>query len=185
MMNSVPPEKDDFQVDLTFSGQNKSYARPIALVIVVVGVGLIILSMTTNMAAYLLPMNDAYLQVLVPVAPDGAEPLSLRSLSQEIKDKTIVVHGSVANRTDYPVPNLLAVVEMQDTTGRFPQTIEAPVDPVELLPQAAGNFTAMATLQEKPAGYLVKFRLGDGPFVPHKDERAPALDIKVSPAVPK
>jgi hypothetical protein len=40
----------------------------------------------------------------------------------------------------------------------------------------------MATLQEKPAGYLVKFRLLDGPLVPHKDERAPAFDFKVTPA---
>ena len=180
----MSPDKEDFQVDLTFSGEKKSHARPIALVIAILGIALIVATMTTDIATYLLPMDDLYLQVLVPVAADGAEPLSLRSLTQDIKDKTIIVNGSVGNRTDYPVMNILAVVEMQDTTGRFGQTIEAPVDPVELLPQAVGNFTATATLQEKPAGYLVKFRLADGPFVPHKDERAPApaLDIKIAPA---
>jgi hypothetical protein len=179
------PEKDNFNVDLTFSGRDNTYVKPVAAVIALIGIAFIVATMTTDVAAYLLPMDDAYLQILVPVAADGAGPLSLRALSQEIKDKTIVVNGSVANRTDYPVSNIVAVVEMQDTTGRFPQTIEAPVDPVELAPQAAGNFTAMATLEGKPAGYLVKFRLLDGPFVPHIDERAPALDIKVVPAPPK
>jgi hypothetical protein len=181
------PEKEDFHVDLTFSGENKSHARPIGLVIALLGIGLIVATLTTDIAANLLPMDDRYLLVLVPLAPDGAEPFSLRSLTQEIKDKTMVVNGTVANRTEYPVMNILAVIEMQDTTGRFPQTIEAPIDPVELLPQAVGNFTATATLQEKPSGYLVKFRLAEGPFVPHKDERAPSLDIRVAPApvVPK
>jgi hypothetical protein len=39
----------------------------------------------------------------------------------------------------------------------------------------------MATLQERPAGYIVKFRLKDGPFIQHKDERAPAPTITTQP----
>ena len=42
-----------------------------------------------------------------------------------------------------------------------------------------GEFTAMATLQEKPAGYLVKFQIANGPFVPHKDDRASTYGITV------
>ena len=81
------------------------------------------------------------------------------------------------NRADRPVSNIIAVVEIQDTTGRFPQTKEVPVMPAELPPQATGTFTAMATLQENPGAYLVKFRFEDGPFIPHKDDRGPAITI--------
>ncbi len=173
----MAPENDDFRVDLTFSGRDKNYARPVGIGVAVVLILFMAVTMTTNVAAFLLPMDDQYLQILVPVAADGTEALSLTSLSQQIQDKTMSVTGTVANRTDYPISGVVAVVEMQDTTGRFPQTIEAPVDPAELPSKGAGTFMAMATLQEKPAGYLVKFRLADGPFVPHKDDRAPVLSI--------
>ena len=177
MMNTVPPENDDFQVDLTFSGQDKHSAYLVGSIAAVAGIAFIILTMTTDVAARLLPMDDQYLQVLVPVAADGAEPLSLQELGHEINDKTIAVHGAVANRTDYDVANVVAVVEMQDTTGRFPQTLEVPVEPADLPPQASGNFMASATLEERPAGYVIKFRLVDGPFLPHKDDRAATLGV--------
>ncbi len=173
---STPP-KDDFQVDLTFSGRDKSYARPVAIVVAAAGILFAIATMATNVAVYLLPMNDLYLQVLVPVAADGAEPLSLQSLAQEVTGKTMVVRGSVSNRTDYPVSGLVAVIDMQDTTSRFGQTVEAPVEPAELPSRAAGTFMAMATLEEKPAGYVIKFKLADGPLVPHKDERAVSFTL--------
>ena len=171
------PQKDDFHIDLTFSGQDRNYARPIAIIVAIAGIIFIIATMTTNVAAYLLPMDDQYLQVLVPIAADGGEPLALKSLEQEVNDKTMAVRGSVSNRTDYGVSNVVAVIEMQDTTGRFPQTIEAPVEPIDLPSQAIGTFMTTSTLQEKPAGYVIKFRLADGPFVPHRDERAPAFAI--------
>jgi hypothetical protein len=101
----------------------------------------------------------------------------------DITEKTISVSGSIMNRSDQPVQNIIAVVQMQDTTGRFPQTQEVPVMPAELAPQATGTFMAMATLQEKPGGYLVKFRFQDGPFIPHRDERPPAITI--TPQLPK
>ena len=177
MMDDVPPENDDFHVDLRFSGQDKHTAYLVGGIAAVAGVAFIVLTMTTGVAAWLLPMDDQYLQVLVPIAADGAEPLSLQALGHEITDKTIAVHGTVANRTDYDMANVVAVVEMQDTTGRFAQTIEVPVEPAVLPPQATGNFMATATLQEKPAGYVIKFRLGDGPFLPHKDDRAATFGV--------
>src|SRR5262245_46301532 len=133
--------------------------------------------MTTSVAAKLLPMSDEYLQVMVPVAPDGGEPLSLTSLMHELNEKTISVSGSVMNRSTQPVSDIIAVVELLDTTGRFPQTQEVPVLPKDLPPQSTGTFTASATLQENPGGYVVKFRFEDGPFIPHKDERGPAISI--------
>jgi hypothetical protein len=137
--------------------------------------------MTTNVAARLLPMSDDYLQAMIPSAPDGAAPLGLIMLSHEITEKTISVTGTVSNRTRETMSNVLAVVQMQDTTGRFPQTAEVPVMPAELPPQGTATFMTMATLREKPGAYILKFRFADGPFIPHKDERGPAVSITPEP----
>src|SRR5262249_14860484 len=141
----------------------------------------IVATMTTSVAAKLLPMSDQYLQVMIPVAPDGGEPLSLTSLTHDIQDKTISVSGSVMNRTDQMMSGVVAVVDLQDTTGRFPQMQEIPLMPVDLPPKGEAMFMAMATLQEKPGGYIVKFRFADGPFIPHKDERGFAPQISITP----
>ena len=171
------PERDDFKVDLTFTGRESVYPRAIAIGSAIAGIIFIIATMTTNVSAKLLPMTDQYLQAMVPVASDGGEPLSLTSLMHELNDKTISVSGSVLNRSEQPVSDIIAVVEMLDTTGRFPQTQEVPVIPKDLPPQSSGTFMASATLQENPGGYIVKFRFEDGPFIPHKDERGPAISI--------
>lgn len=178
-MDVMPPENDDFHVDMTFSGRDRNFGRPLAIAVAVVGVLLIVTTVTTNFAAYLLPMSDEYLQILVPVMADGTEPLGLRTLEHEIMEKTIVVRGTVQNRTDYPVSHIAVVVDMQDTTGRFSQTVEAPVEPMELASQGMGIFSGTATLQEKPAGYFVKFRIADGPFIPHKDDRLSTFGVTV------
>jgi hypothetical protein len=137
--------------------------------------------MITGVAARILPMTDEYLQAMVPALPDGSEPLGLTSLMHDITDKTLTVSGSIVNRADRPMSNIVVVVQMQDTTGRFPQTVTVPVMPVDLQPKATGSFMAMATLQEKPAGYILKFRFADGPFIPHKDDRGPAITITPQP----
>ncbi len=173
----------DLQLDLTFTSREKSYARPVGIGVAGVLIFFIILTMTTTVASSVLPMRDEYLLVMIPPAPDGAEPLALKSLKYDADDQTISVNGSIMNRATQPMSNVLAVVEMQDTTGRFPQTVEVPVLPQDLLPQAEGTFAAMATLQGKPGAFVVKFRLADGPFIPHRDERAP--EITITPQQPK
>ena len=132
--------ENDFQIHLTFTGRDSNYAQWVALGAAVVGIVFIILTMTTNVAAEFLPMSDDYLQVMIPVAPDGGEPLSLTSLKHELDGKMISVGGSVMNRADQPISGLVAVVELLDTTGRFPQTHEIPVMPTDLAPQATGTF---------------------------------------------
>jgi hypothetical protein len=181
----VPPENNEFHIDTTFTGRDSVAFWWTAVGVAAAGIVFIIATMTTNVAASLLPMSDDYLQVMIPVAPDGGEPLSLRTLDHEIKEKTISVKGSVANRTTAPISDVIAVVELHDTTGRFPQTQEIPLMPAELQPEAVSTFEATATLQEKPGGYLVKFRFMDGPFIPHKDERAPAITITPQAPAPK
>jgi hypothetical protein len=177
----MPPENNDFHIDMTFTGRHTDYSRPIGIGVAIVGVIFVLSTMFTNVAAKLLPMSDDYLQVMIPPAPDGAEPLGLASLTHDINEKTISINGSVTNRTDQPVSGILAVVEMQDTTGRFPQTQEVPVMPQDLAAHATGTFMTMATLQEKPGGYIIKFRFADGPFIPHKDERSAPPTITIAP----
>ena len=168
----TPPENDDFRFNLSASVPGKSYARSVGAGVAALSIVFIILTMTTDLASHILPMKDDYLQVMIPPAPDGAEPLSLRILEHEIVDKTITVRGSVMNLTDYTISGLRAVVEALDTTGRFGQTLELPLDPAALPAHGAANFQTTVTLQEKPVGYNLKFRFVDGPFVPHKDERS-------------
>jgi hypothetical protein len=177
----VPPENEDFQIHLTFTGRDSEYPRWIAIGVAIAGIIFIISTMTTNVAAKILPMTDDYLQAMVPVAPDGGEPLSLTALTHDLQDKTISVSGSVMNRADRPISGLVAVIELLDTTGRFPQTHEITVMPPDLPPMATGTFMVTATLQENPGGYIVKFRFEDGPFIPHKDERGPAISIVPQP----
>jgi hypothetical protein len=172
----VLPDDDELRLDLRFTGAQKNY-RPIGIGAAAVLILFIILTMTTSVASKILPMSDEYLLVMIPPAPDGAEPLALKSLMHEIDEKTISVSGSIMNRTQQPMLDVRAVVEMQDTTGRFPQTVEVPIQPPDLAPQAVGTFMTMATLQENPGGYVVKFRFADGPFIPHRDERAPEITI--------
>ena len=171
------PDNQEFHVDLSFSAVDTHKRFLIASITAVCATVFIVLTMTTSLASHLLPMNDEYLQVLIPVAGDGKEPLGLKSLDHDIKDNTAAVRGTVENRTDYAISGVLAVIEFQDTTTRFPQTVEAAIDPVELAPKQTGSFTASATLPQKIAGYLIKFKLAnDGPFLPHKDDR-PTLGI--------
>src|ERR1051325_9646339 len=123
------PLNDDLHLELTFTSREKSYARPVGIGVAAALILFIILTMMTAVASSILPMRDEYLLVMIPPAPDGAEPLALKSLKYEADDQTISVSGSITNRATRPMSNVLAVVEMQDTTGRFPQTIEVPVQP--------------------------------------------------------
>ena len=178
-------QNDDFHLDLTFTGTHKSYARPVGIGVAAASIFFILLTMTTSVSSKILPMSDDYLLVMIPPAPDGAEALGIKTLNYAADDNTnaISVTGSVMNRTKQPMSDVLAVVEMQDTTGRFPKTLEVPVQPTDLGPQAAGNFSAMATLDGKPGAFVVKFRFADGPFIPHRDERAP--EVTITPQQPQ
>jgi hypothetical protein len=172
------PEDQDFHVDISFSAEDTHKKFLISSIVAGAAILFIILTMTTSLSSHLLPMSDDYLQVLIPVAADGQEPLGLTSLEHDIKDNAGTVRGTVQNRTEYPVSGIVAVVDFQDTTSRFGQTLEAPVDPVELGPQQSGSFTANVTLPQKISGYVVKFKFADGPVLPHKDDR-PTLGITV------
>jgi hypothetical protein len=171
------PENDEFRIDLSASRPRTYTPRLVAGGIALFIIILIALTVTTNLASWLLPMRDDYLLAMIPKASDGAEPLALATLDHETSEKTITVRGSVMNRTDYPIAGMLVVIEVLDTTGRFGQTLELAPDPADLPAHATAAFQTTVTLQERPSIYSVKFRFKDGPFIPHKDERAATYGI--------
>src|SRR4051812_28562636 len=129
------PDNPEFHVDLSFSAVDTHKRFLIASITAACALLFIVLTMTTSLSAHLLPMNDEYLQVLIPIGADGKEPLGLKSLDHDIKDNMATVRGTVENRTSYAISGVVAVIDFQETTTRFPQTVETPVDPVELGPK--------------------------------------------------
>src|SRR5262245_8299016 len=170
----------EFKLDTRFSDAPSPYLRPAATVVAVLGIIGILLTMTTNVASRVLPMEDRYLQALVPQAPDGGLPLSLQVLRhQEPADKALTLEGSVVNRSSYSITDLEAVIQIQDRFGFTKQTVTVPVEPREIPTQGTGTFQTSIPLAEPPlSSYSVKFQILDGPFVPHKDDRTAAVDVK-------
>jgi hypothetical protein len=166
------PERNDFKLEMTFTGKGRDYSRPIGVVFVIIGITVILMSMTSNLASDILPMNDDYLQVLVPSAPDGKEPLALKTLDQQMTDSTVSITGTVLNRTDFPISGLDAEIQAMDASGHF-KTVEVPLTPSDIPSQGTGSFQATVTLDVKPSSYSLQFKLADGPEIPHRDDRAP------------
>src|SRR5262249_47780919 len=139
------PEKD-FRLDTRFSDRPSPYIRPAAIVFAVVGITIIILSMTTGFASRVLPMEDRYLTALIPQAPDGSEPLALRSIEQEITDTMATISGTVYNRTTFTITDLQAVINIRDKFGFNTQTVNVPLDPKDVPAQAAATFRSTIML---------------------------------------
>lgn len=179
---------------MTFTGKDRTLLiKRIAIIVAAGGVIFILATMTTSLAARLLPMSDQYLQVLVPQAPDGKEPLSLKTLDHNIDGTTLTVTGSVQNRTDFPVSGLLAVLTAQDVNYTR-QTASVPLSPAQIPSGGTGNFQITMNLPNQPGQYSVEFQVPDGPMVPHRDDRASSYgvpqpeaqpQIKVTPIPPK
>ena len=160
-----------FSLDLPGSKPRFDYLRIVSgtfIGLVIVG---IVLFSVTDLSSLILPMEDRYLDVLVPPTEDGTEPFILDELEQRLNDNTLSVDGRVINVSSDGVENVVAVIRAEDTTGRFPATLEIPVVPPILAPAETGSFSMNVTLREKPNGYSVRFKLENGPFVPHRDER--------------
>src|SRR5881409_252022 len=119
----------EFKLDTRFSDRPSTFVRPAAIIFAVIGITVIILSMTTGLASRLLPMEDKYLVALIPQAPDGAQPLSLRTLEHQATDTEVTVSGTVFNRTEFTVAGLQAVIDIHDKFGFTTQSVAVPLEP--------------------------------------------------------
>ena len=127
-------------------------------------------------------MDDAYLAALIPRGADGAEPFSLKSLEQEIAGSSLTVRGTIENRADFTIEGVLAVIQPLDQYGLSLMPIEVAVEPPDVPAHSSAMFQTTVMLSAPPSGYSVKFKITDGPLVPHKDERPPALPTITIPA---
>jgi hypothetical protein len=179
---STSPQ-DNFHLDMTFTGKDRTLlVKRVAVVVAAAGIIFIFATMTTSLAAHLLPMSDQYLQVLVPQAPDGKEPLALKTLDNSTEGNTLSVTGTIQNRTDFPISGLLAVLSAQDVRYNR-QTTSAPLTPGDIPSGGTGTFQVSITLPDQPGQYSVEFRIPDGPAVPHHDDRAASYGVPEQPKI--
>jgi hypothetical protein len=164
---------EEFKIDTRFSSSRGIF--PYLVGILGVGVVVVLFMLVTGIGRDRLPYSDFFFAVRVPQAKDGSEALSLAMLSYKETDKTVEITGEVANRTEAPIKGLLAVIAVTDKFTLPVQTVEIPIAPVDLAPEAMGTFQTTVMLGEHGfGGYSIQFRLPDnGPFVPHRDDRAP------------
>jgi hypothetical protein len=155
------------------------YVRILAGVVIGLAVLAIGVFSFTDLSSALLPMDDAYLTVLIPSTEDGSPPFVLDELSHDLSGNSLSVSGRVTNNSLRELENVLAVVRVEETTGRFPATLEVPVDPSPLPAGETGQFATSVTLPQQPDEYSVRFKLQDGPFVPHLDNRTGQREISL------
>jgi hypothetical protein len=168
---------------MTFTGKDRTLLiKRVATIVAAAGIVFIVASMTTSLAAHLLPMSDQYLQVLVPQAADGKEPVSLKTLDNSTEGTTLKVNGTILNRTDFPISGLLAVLTAQDVRYNR-QTTSVPTNPTEIPSGGTATFEFSLTLPDQPGQYSVEFRVPDGPVVPHHDDRASSYGIPEQPKI--
>ncbi|PYV45246.1 MAG: hypothetical protein DMG06_03200 [Acidobacteria bacterium] len=118
-----------------------------------------------------LPYSMDTAQVLVPEAPDGQEPIELLDLTNTISENRINIQGKIRNRTNQPIEDLLATV-----TVSFVSTVNTVAKDVALVPNKIepgfeALFQCEQPIEDKPAGFTVKFKLANGGIVRHKDSR--------------
>jgi hypothetical protein len=186
-MASTPPSDPaptgsaprDFSLHMSRSARERDYLRIGGGVVAGLAVLGILLVSFTDLSTSLLPMDDRHLRVLLPETAEGALPLTLTNVENDMDGNRVSVEGAVTNTSLEAVEDLLAVIALEETTGRFPETVEAPVEPVLLDPGDSGRFAVSVTMQQRPRSYSVRFRLADGPFVPHADGRGPAFEISI------
>lgn len=155
---------------------------PYVLGIVGLSVAVVLFMIVTGIGRDALPYSE-YFETRAPVAADGSEALSLQALAQEDDAKMVSIEGTVMNRTESAISGLVAVIAVTDKFTLPVQTVNVPIDPVDLAPNSTGVFRTTIPLGENGfGGYTLNFRLpDDGPFVPHKDERPLELTPSIEP----
>jgi hypothetical protein len=161
---------DDLQLETRFSKSRGLVPYVLGLIGLVVVV--VLFMVITGIGRDRLPFSE-YFKLRAPTAADGSEALSLQELTQVETDKTLMIEGKVANRTEKTISGLVAVIVVNDKFTLPSQTVNLPLNPPDLPAKGTATFQTTITLDEKGlGGYNVQFRLhDDGPFVPHKDER--------------
>jgi hypothetical protein len=175
---------EDFKIETRFSSSRGVF--PYILGILGVGVAVVLFMIVTGIGRDRLPYSDFFFAIRAPETADGSTALSLLTADYKESEKTVLISGTVKNRTEKPIKGLLAVLAVTDRFTLPVQTVSVPIEPAELAPQAVGTFQTTVTLGEHGfGGYALDFRLTDkGPFVPHEDERPQVPTLPSEPPKP-
>jgi hypothetical protein len=162
----------DIKLESRFS--EKSNLRWIALAVAAALLLLVVLTTFTSLPEKILPMTDESMRAMIPFGADGAQPLALKTIDQTVTGTTLRVFGTVENRTLREIKSVMVVIEPTGISKDPGKPVEAPVDPTDIPEQETAKFEVVAEMDETPGNYKVRFRVLDGPYLPHKDERPPA-----------
>lgn len=177
----VPPLPSDTEVGfspkLGASAWEYDYLRIGGGIFAGVAILIIILFSFTDLSEGVLPMEDRYLEILLPETEAGVRPLALVEVARVLDENRISASGRVRNTSLEPIENLTAVIAARETTSRFPETVEVPVDPALLEPGEEGTFDVAVTLRQRPTDFSIRFKIENGPFVPHSEESGYLIDL--------
>jgi hypothetical protein len=122
------------------------------------------------------------MSALSPLGADGGEPLSLREISHEVTGHTLRVYGAVENRCPTEIQNLTVVIAPFGINKKAEDVLEALVEPAVVPGRERATFDVTTETVFLPGEYRVRFKIKDGPFLPHKDERSGAQPPPDEPA---
>lgn len=176
----LPPEESGFSLHAS-RGSERDYWRIGAGIFAGLTLLTIVVFSFTDLSQGVLPMDDRYLEILIPETEPDTLPFALIELGNVLEGNRISVSGRIQNTSLEAVENVVAVIAVEETTGRFPETIEVPVEPAILEPGAYGMFSVSVTLRQRPDTYSVRFKLENGPFIPHSDERPLSFGVEPVP----
>ncbi|PYV92312.1 MAG: hypothetical protein DMG05_05080 [Acidobacteria bacterium] len=125
----------------------------------------------TDVAEKWLPYTLETAQVLVPEAPDGQEPIELLDLTNTISENRINIQGKIRNRTHQPIEDLMATINLSFVSTVNTVVKDVPLVPTKIEPGFEALFQFGQPINDKPAGFSVKFKLANGGIVRHKDSR--------------
>lgn len=167
-----PPSEsgpEGFRVEMVGPSRKRTWILAgvvIAAVLFLVGS---VISSSGVMDAWL-PWTQEYAQRNVPVTPDGGEPLALLEFNQERGEESITVTGRVLNRTEERLEDLIATLTLI-TSLELPVEEDVPVTPESLEGGSEGTFEWNRPMKGEAGGVKLKFKLGNGAIIQHRDRR--------------
>ena len=162
-------KQSDFQVEFFGPTKKRSWILAVAVVLTTI---ILLASLISSSKVFnpWLPWTIEYAQKRVPQGPDGEPPIVLLELSQSQSEETITIKGRVKNQSEEQIKELIATLTLI-TALALPIVEDVPISPEELDAGAEGSFEWVKPLIGQAGGLKLKFGLGSGAIVQHKDER--------------
>ena len=170
-------KQSDFQVKFFGPAKKRSWILAVAVVLTTIVLLASIISSSKVFNPWL-PWTIEYAQKRVPQGPDGEPPIVLLELSQSQSEETITIKGRVKNQSEEQIKELIATLTLI-TSLALPVVEDVPISPEELDGGAEGAFEWVKPITGQAGGVKLKFGLGSGAIVKHKDGRFEQTEKKV------